>query len=136
MLVYYDFLVYMEAKKRQTLERYWDIFSCDGKVGGWYFVRVEKCVQLKRTTRSNARCLSFGSRSLLIKFAGKGIKQRVKCNVDVTIFQEQRWYGTGMCTMDDKRDFTTAKISSYRGLPKLHEAEPRCLKETIIYLVW
>jgi len=30
------------------------------------------------------------SGSLLIKFVGKGIKQRVKCNVDVTIFQEQR----------------------------------------------
>jgi len=36
--------------------------------------------------------------------------------------------------MDDKRDFMAAKIFSYRGLPKLHEAEAWGLEETIIWL--
>lgn len=34
--------------------------------------------------------------------------------------------------MDDKRDLMAAKISSYRGLPKLHEAKAQGLEETII----
>lgn len=36
--------------------------------------------------------------------------------------------------MDDKRDLMAAKISSYRGLPKLHEAKAQGLEETIIQL--
>jgi hypothetical protein len=36
--------------------------------------------------------------------------------------------------MDDKRDFMAASTSSYRGLPKLHEAEARGLEETIIWV--
>jgi len=46
----------------------------------------------------------------------------VKCNVDATIFKEQRSYGIGMCLRDANGDYITAKKI---GLKAFHNHKKR-----------
>ncbi|RZB51670.1 hypothetical protein D0Y65_048194 [Glycine soja] len=58
----------------------------------------------------------------------------VKCNIDVAYFQEQQWWGKGMCIQDDKGWFVRATMNIRHGMPEVHEGEALVLLQTLTWL--